>query len=254
MPEPIDKGTDCRKTYKTPKRRIRIMPRRLAVSPGKVYTLHAFHAPFECDPMCYRWYLPPDQGILSPLRGKSVSYRAPIIVKNVDCRWSATVILSIGKTHLDTAIFTINTYDDGGIAYERLSLTREIAYLSPHYEWPIPGVPSPPKGELSNHLRMYTWAYRYTCNDKLIGKSSWVTRDFMWNFNRYTEKWVLAYLVTGALFDSLPQAIAHYDIIDGKRAGDIIDRRSDKARKGGCCPLKLMVKALEEEEKDLPYY
>lgn len=255
MPEEIFKGIDCRKTYGPPFRKIRIRPRRARIQPGHLVTLHAHHAPYDCDPGCYRWVLAAGGGQMSPETGKSTNYRAPQITINKDCQYTAFIALFVGAQLLDTAIFTMVTFDDGRIAYERLSLDREIEHLPPHYAWPVPGLPAPPAGALSNHARMYTWAYRYTCNDELIDKASWVTRDFFWTWKGPEIGWRLIHTVTAKTFMGYPHAITYYNNLEAKRDGELIDRRSDRIKAMGCCPLRLIVEQFEEAlpDPELPY-
>lgn len=254
MPEEVVKGVDCRKTYRTPKRKIRIEPRRLVIKPGQLVMLSAHLAPFECAEGCYKWTLASGKGTLSPEFGKGTNYRASEIAVNVNCQSTAAIALHIGSYYLDTAILTINTDYTTRVAYDRLTIQREIEYLPPHYTWPVPGLPPPPAGELSNHARMYTWAYQYTCRDRLINKYSWSTRDFFWSWKGAEIGWRLIYPPTSSIFMGFPQAIAYYDSLDEKRDGEIIDRRGRRALAAGCCPLKLMEKELEPPDEPLPYF
>lgn len=254
MPEEPYKGIDCRKRIKRPRIKVRIAPTSRVLKPGELMALSAQGAPFECDPGCYMWTLSPAMGVLSPRFGTTVYYRAPEITKNTNCEWSVTISLFIGAYELDSERYTINTFDDGKRAYERLSNEHEIEHLPPHYTWPVPGLPPPPGGALSNHVRLHAPTYRYTCNAEFIDKGVWSTRDLFWSWRWAENRWVLIHPVSGGTFTGYIHAITYFNGLAAKRNGEIIDRRSRLAKEEGCCPLALYPPTPQPEEEVLPYY
>jgi hypothetical protein len=240
MPTDIYKAVDCTKRRIAPHYTIRIDPRRKIISPGELTTLHALHAPYECDPGCYRWYVAHGDGIVSPEYGKQTNHRAPNITTNTDCQYSIAVQLWAGTKQLDYAVLSLVTYTDIEVAYDKITIEREIQYLPNDPAFYVTGQPTTPPAADTNRLRLYTWAYQYDCLDTLINKYSWSTRDFVWQWRGSATGWVLYYMTTMKRFASLPQAIAYYDGLDAHRDGEIIDKRSRAARARGCCPPRLL--------------